>query len=278
MKPTKLKIRAPDEVSTALAMALVSAVGSPDFAARLMQALARELVSSHCTIFALGSNARVQAVSTASAIGEVAALTAIEYMRLGFDQQDSNMLWLVKRKPSPSLQLWIGHQFAQAVANERYRRVCYAEAGIRERLSVLAVFPDGYRVAVNLYRHFSHPDFQDSDAEWLSRQAHLVCSAVMRHVQVSRQAPTDPPLSSDQMASLSGRERQVISHVMAGMSMNEVAEELGISNSTALTYRYRAFQHLGIRTHRELLALMAASAPRAPRQERARGDRTGRGT
>ena len=240
-----------------MATSLISALGSKDFAAQLMTTLSVKLRASHATIFALRSNGRVQAISTASAIGEVAALTAIEYVREGFDKQDSNMLWLVKRKPAKSLQLWLGHQFAEEVANERYRRVCYAEAGIRERLSVLAVFPDGYRVAINLYRNYSYPDFGKQDSEWLTEHAHLLSVAVMRHMQVVLSPGFAESTGSDLMTTLSGRERQVLSYVMAGMTTKEVATELGISNSTVLTYRYRAFQHLGIRTQRELLALVS---------------------
>lgn len=261
MKPRKLKTQdAAANADDTLAVALIQAIGAEDFAARLLNALGGALRISHCTIFALRHNARVEAVSTASAIGEVATLTAVEYMRLGFDQQDSNMLWLVKRKPAKALQLWIGHQFAEEVANERYRRICYGDAGIRERLSLLAVFPDGYRVALSLYRNHSYADFTEGDSLWLAARAPLLCAAVMRHVELSRQAPADTPLHGDLMTPLSGRERQVIAHVLAGMTMPQVAEELGIRHSTALTYRYRAFQHLGIRTHRELLALMRRPA------------------
>jgi DNA-binding CsgD family transcriptional regulator len=222
------------------------------------------LPASHCTVFALRSSGRVEAVSSASAFGEVATLTAIEYMRLGFDQQDSNMVWLAKRKPARAIKLWIGHQLAEEVANEQYRRVCYGEPGIRERLSLLAVFPDGYRVAVNLYRNFSYPDFAPRDFEWMGRQAALVGAAVMRHVELMRRPLADHPLQGQLMTSLSGRERQLVSHVLAGLTTKEAAREMGVSTTTALTYRYRAFQHLGIRSHRELMVLLGASgSPRA---------------
>jgi DNA-binding CsgD family transcriptional regulator len=43
---------------------------------------------------------------------------------------------------------------------------------------------------------------------------------------------------------------------------------MGVSETTALTYRYRAFQHLGVRNHRELMALLGASLPKRGRPAR----------
>ncbi|WP_353885249.1 helix-turn-helix transcriptional regulator [uncultured Hydrogenophaga sp.] len=76
-------------------------------------------------------------------------------------------------------------------------------------------------------------------------------------MQVARQEVATAKLSRHTMATLSGRERQVITHVLEGMTMPEVARQLGVSPTTAVTYRYRAFRHLGIRTHRELLGLLS---------------------
>ena len=66
---------------------------------------------------------------------------------MGFDQLDSNTLWLSKRKPGRERQFWMGHQFASDVTHARYRQLCYDVPGIRERPSLLSVFPDGYRIA-----------------------------------------------------------------------------------------------------------------------------------
>lgn len=246
-----------------VAAALMDAIGAEDFAARVLRALGDLFPASHCTVFALRSSGRVQAVSSASAIGEVATITAVEYMRQGFDRKDSNMVWLSRRKPGKTTQLWIGHQLAEDVPDEHYRRVCYGDPGIRERLSLLAVFADGYRVSVSLYRNLAYPDYESRDIERMAQHAPLIATAVMRHVQVTRRSPADHPPQARLMAQLSGRERQIITHMLDGLTTEEAAQEMGVAVTTALTYRYRAFQHLGVRSHRELLALIGASAPRA---------------
>jgi hypothetical protein len=193
MKPQKLRHVEPS-AEAELAAALMAAIGSGDFAARLLGAVESSLPASHCTVFALRSSGRVEAISSASAIGEVATLTAVEYMRMGFDQQDSNMVWLAKRKPDKRAQMWIGHQFAEEVANEAYRLLCYGETGIRERLSLLVVFPDGYRFAVSLYRNFSYPDFGEHDFSWIAGHSSLLSAAVMRHIQIAGRPVSGGPL------------------------------------------------------------------------------------
>jgi len=261
MKLTKLRNDA-GAADPGVALALVEAVGTQDFAARLLGAAGAQLPASHCTVFALQSNGRVEAISSASAIGEVATLTAIEYMRLGFDRQDSNMLWLAKRKPAKTRQFWLGHQFAHEVANEQYRLLCYGQTGIRERLSLLSVFPDGYRVSVSFYRNHSYRDYGPRDLNWLQAQGALIGAAVMRHVQLGRRDVTQEhdtqnvPLQH-LTVSLPARERELVAHVVGGCTTKEAARRMGISLTTALTYRYRAFQRLGIRSHRELIGLIS---------------------
>lgn len=265
MKVQKFSNRPSTDEGT-LALGLVSAVGTADFAARMMAALEPVLPASHCTVFALRSSGRVESISTASAVGETATITAADYMRMGFDRQDSNMTWLVRRKPGQTRQFWIGHQLAEDVVDEEYRRLCYGETGIRERLSVLCIFPDGYRVAVSLYRNYSFEDFLPADISWLGAHAPLIGAVVMRHVQISPRSAADDAIQKQLMADLSGRERQIVSHMLAGLTTAEAAREMGVSSTTAMTYRLRAFQHLGVRNHRELLFRLAAGTLGRPRR------------
>lgn len=67
-------------------------------------------------------------------------------------------------------------------------------------------------------------------------------------------APRMPPPASV----LSDRERQVVTRIAEGATMELVAEELGISPRTAETYRDRAKRKLGVRSVAELGAYAAA--------------------
>lgn len=258
MKPLKLPSAPVSELGF-LATRLIAAIGSNYFAQALLSAVEEALPASHCTIFALQSNGRVKAVSSASAVGEAATITAVQYMGQGFDQQDSNMRWLKTKRPTTQTQLWIGQQMAEEVADAHYRLICYGEVGIRERLSVLALMPDGYRVAMSFYRNYSFELFTAADSDWLSRYAALIASCVHRHSQLVAVEQPHSIAGHAWLQHLSGREREVVSLIIAGHTTEQAAQAMGIALTTALTYRYRAFQHLGVRNMRELLAKVNAA-------------------
>lgn len=239
----------------AFAMALMRAIGAEDFAAQLMAALGMTLPTSHCTVFSLRGDGRVDAISAASSIGEVATLTTADYMRMGFDKKDVNMVWLSKRKVGGFIKLWIAHQMAEQVADEEYRLMCYGQVGIRERLSLLLLSPQGVRVAVNLYRNLSFENFSDDDFSWLKQNAALIGSAVERHMHLAKRERPAQQMSPDVVSRLSGRERQLFSLVMSGLTTKAAALSMGVSETTALTYRYRVFRRFGVRSLRELMAL-----------------------
>jgi DNA-binding CsgD family transcriptional regulator len=52
---------------------------------------------------------------------------------------------------------------------------------------------------------------------------------------------------------LSLREREVIGHLLAGMTAKEAAREIGIELTTVRTHQYRAFRRLGIGSLKDLL-------------------------
>lgn len=59
---------------------------------------------------------------------------------------------------------------------------------------------------------------------------------------------------------LSAREREVLQLVVRGHTGREMASALGISKSSADTYRARVFRKLGVATRAELLSRLAAEA------------------
>lgn len=240
-----------------IAVGLQNSVGSEDFANRLMSSFVHHVPSSHCTVFALQDNGRARTVSCAGHHAESASRTAQDYLRLGFDELDTNMRWLARRQIRGQRQLWCTSQQADEVRDERYRRLCYGENGLRERLSLLIVFENGDRVAVNFYRTHGLMPYSPEEQAELCRHGELLAVAVLRHTQLipdGRSADHPPSL----MARLSGRERQLITHILSGSTTREAAQAMGVAESTATTYRRRAYQHLGVRTHRELMALQAS--------------------
>lgn len=242
-------------------MGMMAGIGTPDFAKGLLCAIQTLLPCSHCTVFALEDTGAVTAVSVASLHGETASATARLYIEKGFNRNDVNMRWLASKKTPKREQVWMYMQKEEDVANPEYRRLCYTENGIRERIALTFLFVDGRRMIVSFYRNLSLARFTESDCETLLHLAPLIGAALKAHIRLTRRFLRGSLLHQRIFANLSGRERQVVSYVLAGRTMKEVAAQLGLSQTTVLTYRYRAFRTLGIRTHHELLALLDSSPP-----------------
>jgi DNA-binding CsgD family transcriptional regulator len=90
--------------------------------------------------------------------------------------------------------------------------------------------------------------------------APAVSAAVARHFQ---QDVTDDPVrrlkalfaSAAPFATLTGREKDVCLRILSGLSSEAIASELGISLHSALTYRKRAYEKLGISAQNELFSI-----------------------
>jgi len=243
-----------------LSVGILSGVGSPDLGKQWLLTLQRTMPVSHCTIFGLSASGRATTIGAASAYGDTAMESAQNYLRNEFDREDPNLRWLARRKTPARPQIWMSQLVADELGST-YRSQCYAELGVRERTSLLLLFEDGGRVALSFYRSLAFAPFSEADLQWLGRSAPLMMAAIAAH-----RRRTQPDLSGATFRGrlerqLPAREREVLSHVLAGLTMTEIAVRMRLAVATVITYRYRAFTKLGIRTHRELLALVSAHRP-----------------
>ena len=232
---------------------LLAGIGSQHLAASFLAGMHRILPVTFCTVYAVGADGRIQTVSAASSYGTTAERTAEHYVARRFDQLDPNMVWLAARQLPRQLQLWMGHQHADDIADAAYRAACYTDVGIRERASVLQLWPSGQRAAVSFYRSLAQPAFGAEDFAHIAQHAALLAAATAAHGRSSAPAvPGAAPLAA-RVLTLSLREREVIGHLMRGCTAKEAAREMGLALSTVRTHQYRAFRRLGIRTQKELL-------------------------
>jgi DNA-binding CsgD family transcriptional regulator len=255
MRHWKIKT-ARDSVPTVFATRVIAGIGTDELAQCMLDAIRRLLPASHCTVFALEANGRVSALSTASMHGAIATITAVEYYRNRFDLLDSNMTFLAHKRVPARSQLWMSHQFAQDVKEPRYRDLCYTQPGIRERASILLLDANGLRATVSFYRNLAFDPFSPEDFEILSSCAPVIYEAVVAHIRKTTRAVVSDALHHKILTQLAHRERQVIAYVLAGKTTKEMAALLELAETTVLTYRYRAFAKLGVRTQRELLTTL----------------------
>jgi len=253
---------APDSTLSARRVTEVLAgVGTGHLARSYLQALQRALPVTFCTVFAVDATGRIETVSAASSYGNTSERTAEHYVRARHDLRDAHMVWLAARQLPAQLQLWMGHQSADDIADAAYRAACYTDVGIRERASVLQLWPSGQRAAVSFYRSLAQPEFDAPDFARIAQHADLLAAATAAHARAAAahaRAAAPPPLPGDaplaaRVLTLSLREREVIGHLMQGRSAKEAARAMGVALTTVRTHQYRAFRRLGIRTQKELL-------------------------
>jgi DNA-binding CsgD family transcriptional regulator len=97
----------------------------------------------------------------------------------------------------------------------------------------------------------------------LTAVAPAVSAAVARHFQQDVTQEDDPVLrlkalfaTAAPLAALTGREKEVCLRILTGFSSEAIAAELDISLHSALTYRKRAYEKLGISAQNELFAIV----------------------
>lgn len=137
----------------------------------------------------------------------------------------------------------------------------YEAIGLAERLSLAVALEGGWGV-LNAYRPARCDVPLEGAMEALGGQAHLVASAVRRHVALA--APRadlarGAPAAREPFQALSARERQVVDAILAGLSAKECARQMGLSPTSIATYRQRAFEKLGIHRQAQLFQLQRAS-------------------
>jgi hypothetical protein len=152
------------------------------------------------------------------------------------------------------------HTAAQ-VENRAYRRACYDEPGIIDRVSFVVRDRRTGLIALNLYRVRGSPEFGIQEIETLASMAPLFTVAGSRHVDLLLNWAFDPAVWRQRLKlvcpELTGRELDVAAGLLAGRTLRETSETLGVAHSTVITYRERAYARLGVNNLKKLRGLFA---------------------
>jgi len=87
----------------------------------------------------------------------------------------------------------------------------------------------------------------------------LLCAAVARAVErdaSTRALQLQQAAASERIASLTPREREVITHVMAGRLNKQIAADIGTAEKTVKVHRARGMEKMHVRSVAELVRLV----------------------
>lgn len=145
-----------------------------------------------------------------------------------------------------------------------HRAKVYDAHGMRERVSVVRREHGDAVFAVNFYRHDGQRPFSDGEIDDFGRIAPAVLALARKQVALAARAgdgaePVAAALPHRERLlalcpALTARELDICERLLAGMTQDGIAADLGLGLPTVKTYRNRAFGRLGIHFRNELFA------------------------
>ncbi len=90
-------------------------------------------------------------------------------------------------------------------------------------------------------------------------------TAAFAHDASAREQEARTRAAAEQLASLTGREREVVELAVAGLHNREIAAQLGISPRTVEVYKARAMEKLGVKRLPDLVRVVLAAGGSAVR-------------
>jgi len=235
----------------------VLAIGRPTFPQVLIGALRRVADVGHCMVFSFAGERSANCLLDAGniPIGRDLGVAYSGHFHLSDPNRDA--IFEAQANAAPVLL----PTFARRMYSDSYRKIFFEDSDIVDKCAT-AIWVEDTCFYVNFYRITSQGRFAREEVQRLMTVAPAVSAAVARHFQQDVTQEDDPVLRLEALfataapfATLTGREKEVCLRILSGFSSQAIAAELGISLHSALTYRKRAYEKLGISAQNELFAI-----------------------
>jgi DNA-binding CsgD family transcriptional regulator len=159
--------------------------------------------------------------------------------------------------------IYVARVRSEEIGNREYRRLCYAEPQFSEKLSLLQRTPLGW-IVISAFKRESSGPITELDVDALSRFGLLLLPIVGTHCRHTRIGKPGRPLPIEDIEmrirtsfpALSDREAAVCARTLAGVTAEGTAIDLGIKQTSVLTYRRRAYERLNISSAHQLSTML----------------------
>jgi len=236
---------------------LIEAVGTPSFEPTLINFTRQAIGCDHVTAFAHSARTAPRVLLAANAGAQpLARLMAKKYLSNYWQMDPANCIDLRQMRLSSTLAVRLS---SDEIPHDDYHFDCYASADLIDRFSILRAQNDEI-VRLNFYRRSAIGKFRPTDTRTFDSAAEMLLALILKHDDLlSRECAARNDGERDGAGArlqLPRREAEVCMHIAKGLSSRAIAEQLGISVNTVLTYRKRIYTRLGINSQNELLRLM----------------------
>lgn len=232
---------------------LMAAIGRPEFVAAAVRFAHALTGADFASLYCEGDRDAPLLMGTASQLGQRRADRAAE----GYGRhwaQDRNARLLLGEEGDGD---FFTHHEAGDLTSFPYRRDCYDLPGITSRVSLVRRRA-GFGLAVSLYSSTEFGTFPRTARDGLIATMATIMVAAERHVgQTLKEAEAHDQDIQARLAlnhpSLTKREREVAAMTIKGRTAAEIAEILGVAETTVITHRKKAYKRMNVTSMRELL-------------------------
>jgi DNA-binding CsgD family transcriptional regulator len=242
---------------------LLSAIGSVDhstLANAILELVNGHMAMSNCIVMAFVADRNPRLVSAFSKTDVQQIFHCASNYTRHLYQHDRIQLHLQNILPQQEIgQITVHRQPLKQIIDAELRHLYSDTLGIIDSMAISIKTGQLEWVTTSFCRHRDQGTFEQQEIQTILQLAALVATSTSRHCRIEANGEADKQTSvSDRIeqlcSQLTKREQQVILRILDGVTVENIAGELGLKPTTVITYRSRAYEKLGIRSRSELFS------------------------
>lgn len=241
----------------------IQAVGTKAFAERFSELMFKSFKVTEFLVFHRPSQTDGPLVLFSEGLDEATANRARSYCR-DFYRLDPIYSVLDDANPDGIYAIRVR---ADEIRNASFRNTCYSQPGISEKLT-LAAKTDSDIIAISVFARQEDGGFDAAQVSELSHFGNLLLPILRLHFRLMGSAERQKRVSAQDMEDcvswtfpeLTKREVAVCARTILGVTAEGIALDLGIKQTSVLTYRRRAYVRLNINSINQLSTMLIQSS------------------
>lgn len=253
------------EIATAVIglNAVIKAVGTDAFADRLANLMFGCFKVSEYLVFQRSNSTAAPSILFSKGLDDAAANRARSYCE-GFFKLDPIYSVLNDDSPDGTYAIRVRKE---EIHNAAFRSACYSQPGIAEKLT-LASKAEGKLIAVSIFGREVEGGLDAAQVSELSHFGNLLLPILDLHFRLIGSTERQKQVSANDMEDcvgwafpeLTAREISVCARTILGVTAEGIALDLGIKETSVLTYRRRAYARLNINSINQLSTMLIHSS------------------
>jgi len=239
------------DVPVAALTALVRDAGETPFIDTMLEFCRASIAADFVAVFSRCSKGRPMLIGTATTTGADNARKALN----GYMQHFASDVNFALMSSTTGGDAYMTYQTASDIDSLGYRRACYERTGIADRCSYVRATSE-LPLSISLYRSRGSGPFSPRELERITTMMPILAASVDRHATTTAEPPAVDAVARAlrrRYPALTVREAAVAARAKAGRSARQIADELGIAETTVISHRKSAYARMGLTGLRALI-------------------------